>query len=256
MRIRTENKLVSDFDALVVGIFSDEDNLPSLLDDKTRDMINKIKELGAVSKPMEMEYSVYPDGGPARRLLVVCAGKQADLKAGFARKMAGTTARSLRKKGAKKIAFALPFGSQEPAAIAQAYAEGIVLSTFDPGIYHTGDNRDEKILDDVVFISDQSADIKDALERGNVVGEGANYSRALAHEPASNMYPARLAEEAQKMAESHSLEFHSLDKAQLTEGGFKAILAVGQGSVNEPRMIVVKYKGAGDDKPWFGLVAV
>jgi leucyl aminopeptidase len=56
------------------------------------------------------------------------------------------------------------------------------------------------------------------------------------------------------MSQEYGLEYHVLDKAQLTEGGFKAILAVGQGSVNEPRMIVMKYNGAGEGQPYLGLV--
>lgn len=137
--------------------------------------------------------------------------------------------------------------------MAQVYAEGIVLSTFDPGTYRTGEGKEEKILEDVVFLSDQKV-IKDALERGVVFGEAANFSRSLAHEPGNNMYPELLAEEARKMAETYGLEFDALDKKRLEEGGFKAILAVGQGSAHEPRMIVLKYKGAGENEPYFGLV--
>jgi leucyl aminopeptidase len=147
----------------------------------------------------------------------------------------------------------LPLGT-DAAATAQAYAEGIVLSTFDTGVYRTGDGRDEKLLEDVLFISEQPTAVKAAFERGVVVGEGINFSRSLAHEPANTMNPVKLAEEAKKMAEAYGLQYDVLDKARLTEGGFKAILAVGQGSANEPRMIVLKYNGAGEGKPYMGLI--
>ncbi|NWJ46247.1 MAG: leucyl aminopeptidase [Chloroflexi bacterium] len=253
MRIRIDSKVSGDFDALVVGIFSDDINLPELLDDKTKELVNKFRELGSAAKPLDSDNSIYPEGGPANRLLVIGAGKKTDFKLSFARNLAGTAARQLRKKGAKKIAFALPFGELDAAAVAQVYAEGIVLSTFDPGTYRTGEGKEEKILEDVVFLSDQKV-IKDALERGVVFGEAANFSRSLAHEPGNNMYPELLAEEARKMAETYGLEFDALDKKRLEEGGFKAILAVGQGSAHEPRMIVLKYKGAGENEPYFGLV--
>ena len=68
------------------------------------------------------------------------------------------------------------------------------------------------------------------------------------------MYPEILADHARKTAEEFGLEFDALDAARLQEGGFKAIMAVGQGSVHEPRMIVLKYNGAGEGQPYFGVV--
>ncbi|MEI7555480.1 leucyl aminopeptidase [Candidatus Chlorohelix sp.] len=254
MRIRIDSKLSGGFDALVVGVFSDDTTLPGLLDDKSKELVNKFRELGSVAKPLETDNSIYPEGTPANRLLVIGAGKKADFKLSFARNLAGTAARQLRKKGAKKIAFALPFGELDAAAVAQVYAEGIVLSAFDTSTYRTGEGKEEKILEDVLFLSEQSNTIKDAFERGVVFGEAANFSRSLAHEPGNNMYPALLAEEARKVAETYGLEFDALDKKRLEEGGFKAILAVGQGSSHDPRMIVLKYKGAGENEPYFGLV--
>lgn len=250
MRIRVENKLPGDLDALVVALFNGNENLPANLDEKTSQLVKKVRELGGAEKYLESESLLYTDGGPAKRLVVVGAGKPAEFDLYKARPFAGGLARTLRKKGAKKIAFVFP---TIEANFAQAFAEGIVLSTFEPGFYHTGDNKDIKFLEEVIFFTDGDDTLKDAVERGVIIAEGQNFSRTLANEPPNNMYPARLAEEAEKMAKELGLEFHALDKQQLTEGGFKAILAVGQGSVNEPRMIVVKYNGAGD-APYVGVV--
>ncbi len=252
MRIRVENKMTGDFDALVVGVFSDEAPNLTNLDDKTRELVARVKEIGGAAKMMETETVLYGEGGPAKRLMVIGAGKASDLDVMSARNLAGTAARNLRKKGAKKLAFVLPSGGLDASSAAQAFAEGVVMSVFEIGVYRTGDNKEEKVLEDVLFVADNS--VKAAVERGVVIGEGANFARTLANEPANNMYPARLAEEAEKMAQEYGLEYHALDKAQLTEGGFKAILAVGQGSAHEPRMIVMKYNGAGEGQPYLGLV--
>ncbi len=252
MRIRIENKASGDLDALIVMRFSDNETLPTGLDDKTTALIGKARELGAAEKFLETETALYSDGGPAKRLVLVGAGKQAEFDVMKARQLAGATARTLRKKGAKKLAYAFPAEAQTPDYV-QAYAEGIVLSTFEPGFYHTGDNKDEKALDDVLFVADGDATLKDRAARGVVMAEGINFARTLANEPPNVMFPARLAEEAEKMSKEVGLEFHALDKQQLEEGGFKAILAVGQGSVREPRMIAMKYNGAGD-APYIGVV--
>jgi len=252
MRIRVENKISGDFDALVVGVFSDEAPVLSALDDKTREMVGRVKELGGAVKPMESENLLYSEGGPVKRLMVIGAGKAADFDIALARHLAGAAARNLRKKGAKKLAFVLPNGKLTVESAAQAFAEGVVMSVFETGVYRTGENKEEKILEDVLFFSTEN--IKEAVERGAVIGEGANFARTLANEPANNMYPVKLAEEAEQVARQYGLEYNVLDKAALTEGGFKAILAVGQGSVNEPRMIVMKYNGGEEGQPYLGLV--
>jgi leucyl aminopeptidase len=214
--------------------------------------VDRVKALSGATKLMESETVIYGEDGPAKRLLVVGAGKIADFDVAAARNLAGSTARSLRKKGAKKLAFLLPNGNLKAESAAQAFAEGILLSIFETGVYRTGENKEEKNLEEILFIMEDS--LKVAVERGVVIGEGINFARTLANEPANNLYPERLAEEAQKVAQQYNLEFHALDQAQLIEGGFKGILAVGQGSVREPRMIVLKYNGAGEDQPYLGLV--
>lgn len=252
MRIRVENKLPADLDYLVVTRVPGSDTIAAGLDEKTAALVNKVKELGGAEKYLETETVLYTDGGPAKRLVVVGTGKDFDVAA--ARKLAQTVARSLRKKGGKRLgfAFALPAGANT-GDLYQALAEGVVHSTFEPGFYYTGENKDEKVLDDVLFLSGGEGNLKDRVERGAVIGEGINLSRYLANETPNVMFPERLAQEAEKVAKETGLEFHALDKAQLTEGGFKAILAVGQGSVHDPRMIVLKYNGAGD-APYTGIV--
>ncbi len=254
MRIRVESSLAGEFDALVVARFQGSDQQPFGLDEKTGALLKRVKEVGQAEKFLETENLLLTEGGPAKRLVVLGAGKIADFDVMKARQLAGAAARSLRKKGSKRLAFAFAAGQAgEACDYFQAFAEGVVLSTFDPGSYYTGENKDEKALEDVVFLVDGDASIKDRVARGVAIAEGQNFSRGLANEPPNNMYPERLAEEAGKMAREFGLEFYALDRQQLEEGGFKAILAVGQGSVHEPRMIVLKYNGAGD-APYLGVV--
>jgi leucyl aminopeptidase len=250
MRIRVENKVPGDLDALVVVTFSGSETFPAGLDEKTAELVKRVKDLGAADKYMEHETVVPADGSVAKRVVVMSAGKEAEFNVQKARPLAGTAARTLRKKGARKLGFVLPKADGD---LFQAFAEGIVHSTFEPGFYLTGEAKDTKVLEDVVFIAEATDELKDRAARGAVIGEGVNFARTLANEPPNVMTPARLAEEAEKMSKEVGLEFHALDMQQLIDGGFKAIVAVGQGSVNEPRMIVMKYNGAGD-APYVGVV--
>ena len=66
-------------------------------------------------------------------------------------------------------------------------------------------------------------------------------ARDLVNSPGYAMTPARMGEEALALGERLGLKVTVLDKAQLTEQGFGGILAVGQGSANDPRFIVMEH---------------
>ena len=68
----------------------------------------------------------------------------------------------------------------------------------------------------------------------------------LVNRPGNWVNPVVMAEEAQKVAEAYNLEIEVLDEKAMAAKGMNAILAVGQGSKNPPRMITLKYNGAGD----------
>jgi leucyl aminopeptidase len=64
--------------------------------------------------------------------------------------------------------------------------------------------------------------------------------------------PSYVASAAQDIAKRHGLAVTVLDKAAITREGMGALLAVAQGSAEEPRFIALEYKGA--DKPPVVLV--
>lgn len=88
-------------------------------------------------------------------------------------------------------------------------------------------------------------------ERTQALAAGIRLTRELGNLPPNICNPAYLAEEADHMADRHSsvaTEVHS--RAEMESLGMGALLAVGQGSVNEPKLIVMKYHGAPrDQKP-------
>jgi leucyl aminopeptidase len=89
---------------------------------------------------------------------------------------------------------------------------------------------------------------------GQAVARGVAFARDLANGPANDVTPAVLGDEAQALGERLGLKVTVLDKAQLTEQGFGGMLAVGQGSANEPRFVVMEHGAAGEGRPTICLV--
>src|SRR5438045_2839168 len=68
-------------------------------------------------------------------------------------------------------------------------------------------------------------------------------SRATRSDAPAPRPPAHLAEQARKVAATHGFRVTVLDKAQIKKEGMGALLAVAQGSAEEPRFIVLEYQG-------------
>lgn len=80
------------------------------------------------------------------------------------------------------------------------------------------------------------------------------FARDLVNSPGYAMTPAKLGEEASALGKRLGLKVTVLDKTQLTKQGFGGILAVGKGSANDPRFIVMEYGAAKKGVPTICLV--
>ncbi|MCC5827714.1 leucyl aminopeptidase, partial [Alkalimonas sp.] len=87
-----------------------------------------------------------------------------------------------------------------------------------------------------------------AVEHGLAVASGAKLCKDVGNMPPNICTPAYLAEQSVQLASLHSkLQVEVLGPSELTELGMNAYLAVGKGSVNEPRMTVMRYQGGADN---------
>lgn len=80
---------------------------------------------------------------------------------------------------------------------------------------------------------------KKGLEKGLIVAESVNEARNLINESSQYLYPETLADYAVK---NSGVKTTVYNKEQIKEMGMNAFLAVGQGSVHEPKFIHMEYK--------------
>jgi leucyl aminopeptidase len=77
--------------------------------------------------------------------------------------------------------------------------------------------------------------------RAQTLSDAVSLVRDLVNTGPSDMVPADLAGEAERVAAAHGLDVEVLDEKALAEGGYGGIMAVGQGSVHPPRLIRLAY---------------
>jgi leucyl aminopeptidase len=190
---------------------------------------------------------------PAGRLLAVGTGPAAELDretvvhlgATIERRLAGRPVRTLAV-WLGDLAAALDGGA---VAVAELLARGVVEGSFDPAaIYRAAPEASPPALDELILVAPatDAAALAAAAERGRIIGEGTNLTRRLANRAANDVSPAVLADEAREIAAAHGLWVDVLDEVRAAELGMGMFLAVGRGSANPPRMIVVRSGGEGE----------
>jgi leucyl aminopeptidase len=89
------------------------------------------------------------------------------------------------------------------------------------------------------------------LERGVAIAAGVELARELGNLPPNICNPGYLAETARRIAGEHdAVSAEILERADMEKLGMGALLAVARGSANPPRLVVLRYNGAGDARPY------
>jgi leucyl aminopeptidase len=188
-------------------------------------------------------------GGQTRagRLLAIAAGPAAELSRQVVVRIGAATERRLAGRAVKSLAVYLADLPDRIAGGAEAVAElltrGVVEGSFEPAaIYRAEPPSLPPQLDELILVAPgaNATALAAAATRGQVVGEGTNMARRLANRAANDVTPEVLAQEARAVAERHDLRIDVLGPDEAAKLGMGLFLAVGRGSDNPPRLIVLR----------------
>jgi len=239
-----------DVQALAIAVYKDEKSEQGFLK-----QLNQLSS-GLVQSAIEAEEFSGKEGETAyfhlvgngdlkaRRLLLIGVGEAGDYKPAQVSQMAGTAIRFLRGKNAKSIAL-IPRANAQPEEVVSAAIEGAFIGLFDPDKYRTVDKEHKEVDNLTVVIPGADAGtLKQAAERGRIVGESMNFTRDLANEPGAYMTPTNMAERATEVANEFGLSIDVLDEARMEREGMGSLLSVARGSDEPAKLIILKYTPA------------
>jgi leucyl aminopeptidase len=183
----------------------------------------------------------------AGRLLAIGAGEAGTITRQVVVRIGSAVERRLAGRNVKTLAIWLgDLGDRIDggvAAVAELIARGVVEGEFEPAtIYRDNYKSAPPSLDELILVAPgaDAAAVKRAAERGVIIGEGANLARRLDNRSANDVTPEVLAGEARAIAEKYGLYIDVIDPARAAKLGMGMFLAVGAGSDNPPRMIVLR----------------
>jgi leucyl aminopeptidase len=253
-------------DMLAVGVPEQKtlSGLTKILDKRLGGAISALIGLGDFEGKEKTTAMLYTRGKlGAARVLLIGLGKKEKADAETLRNAAAMTAFKAVETKAAKLCVCLHQETKDiqSAVAAQVITEGLYFGAYRYDEYLSADDTDKKkpAVMDVVIADTSSAFIsaaKKGLAAGVVIGSCQNFARTLANRPANAVSPQILAGEAIKIARQTKLRCTVLDEKKLAAKKMGGILAVGQGSANKPRLMILEYRPAKMTKntPTIGLI--
>ncbi|HSS32910.1 MAG TPA: leucyl aminopeptidase [Solirubrobacterales bacterium] len=193
---------------------------------------------------------VFPADGPA--VLVIGLGGRDDADAERLRVAAAIAVKEAARREAGTLAWLAP-GSVEPEIAAEALVTGTILGSYRFDDFRSGDPDEPRTaVESLTLLAPASA--AGAAEAARVCATAQNRARDLQSTPANFATPAFLADHAEEIdAGFETVTTEILGREEIVSRGMGGLAAVSQGSVEEPRLIVLRYAGGGDG-PTLGLV--
>jgi leucyl aminopeptidase len=253
-------------DMLVVGRFSDvgPDEATQALDAKLGGRLGQVTTLGDFTGKPKTHALVYGEGKmAAQRVMLLGLGERKKATLDTIRRAAAAAASRAVDLKIERLALALhgSFGGLlDAAALGRAMAEGVYLGSYryDEYVAENGNGRLGSL--DVQIVDPDPARVRNlaaGVSAGIIVGRAQRYARTIANRPGNVVTPAVLAQAAQDLARGRSTVRCTVwDEKKLRAQRMGGILAVGAGSRNPPRLIVLKYTPARRPAPGLPTVAL
>lgn len=237
----SETDWTGSYDTVVVGIGA-ADPIEAGLDALYNGRVKELIQSADISTKTG-EVSIVPTfEGTIKRVLFVGLGQRNDLTTENMRRWFGKVAKQIKARSFTNVAVALDtFGKDKAKLFAEAYE----MATYEHPTYKSEPNPMK--LD--VTITLLGVDAEEEALVGAAYGRGVNVARSLTMMPANILTSETLADYAVELAERHGFNHRILEKEEMEALGMGALLAVNQGSTIPPKLIVLEYRGAGDEAP-------
>ena len=195
-------------------------------------------------------------GLKAERVLLVGSGKD-DLGDRSWRKLANAVAAVLKNLGGSDAVLALDdiaiTGREGHYGKYRLLAESLLDGEYVFDRFKS-QKAEPRALKKITLLADKAglAEVERAVQHATAIASGMAFTRDLGNLPPNLCHPVFLAEQAKELGKTHKgLKVEVFDEKKIKELGMGAFYAVGQGSEQPPRLIVMQYQGGKkSEKPY------
>jgi len=188
----------------------------------------------------------------SQRILLAGLGKKENFNKDTIRFVSGKIAQKARELKIKEFSIRVPPSSIiEPISAVSQIVEGCKMSLYKFEKYKS---KKENAIPNLTILVSKSNKISKAMKNADVISDGVLYTKDIANLPPNECTPTTLADFSKIISKKNNMKCNIISKRDLLKKGFGGIIAVGQGSKNEPKLIVLEYKGGSRNEKSIVLV--
>ncbi|HEY7733802.1 MAG TPA: leucyl aminopeptidase [Nitrososphaera sp.] len=183
--------------------------------------------------------------GPMKKVMLLGLGKREKFSDEGARISAGKAAQKAKELGVKEFSV-LQFSNLDEGLV-EAMTEGVALALYSFDRYKAKDAAKDpqtKVDEVTILINSDSQKFQTVAERAALIVDAVNFARDIGNLPPNDCAPAQLASIATSLAQEYGMKSRVIDRYELENMGMAGIVAVGKGSNNPPKLIILEYNGA------------
>jgi len=223
----------------VLGLGKLDTKTSSIIDQSVKDMEGKLGKLSIIP---------FSRKNPIQRILLAGLGKKEDMTKDTIRSVSGKIAQKARELKLKEFSIIAPpsFVENIISSVSQI-VEGSKM-----GLYTFDNFKSEKSESspDLTIIVTKSNKISKITKNAEIIANGTIFTKSIANLPPNECTPTTLANFAKTISKNNKLKCKVISKSELKKEGFGGISAVGKGSKNQPKLIVLEYNnGSKNEKP-------
>lgn len=241
-------------DAIIVNLFEGVDKpggATGVVDKALDGAITDLIEGGDLRGKLGQTAVFYPRGAiPARRVIIVGLGKQAEFDLEGVREAAAKAVLQAKQVGAAHVASIVHgggIGDLDLAEAAQAVVEGSMLAMYEYDAPRSKKEDEEETdpvetLTLVEFDESKIGQIEAGARIGKEIAESVYLARTLVNQPSNVASPTGMVETARQMCAEVGLACRTLDEATMEEEEMGLLLSVSQGSTEPAYLLIMEHK--------------
>ena len=180
--------------------------------------------------------------------MIAGLGKKNKLTSDVIRDVTGVITKKIHELKIKEFSIIIPDKTSiDNNQIISSIVEGANLSLYEFDLFKK-EKSNNKEPDLTLLTPDKNAQkiIKDSI----IISDAVKFTRDVANLPPNECPPMKLGEIAKKIANENKMKCTVFSKNEIKSKGLGGVTAVGQGSKNEPKFIILEYRnGKNEQKP-------
>ncbi|MDH5416057.1 MAG: leucyl aminopeptidase [Nitrosopumilus sp.] len=223
----------------VLGLTKIDKKIALSINQSLKDMEGKLGKLSIIPSPRD-RYT--------NRILLAGLGKKENITNDTIRYVSGKIVQKALELKLKEFSIILPpsFVNESVSSISQI-VEGTKMALYKFDKFKA--EKAEKNPDLTIIVS-KSNNISKTIRTAEIIADGVIFAKSIANLPPNECTPTTLANFAKIISKKNKMKCHVISKFELKKKGFGGISAVGQGSKNEPKLIVLEHNnGSRNEKP-------